>query len=228
LPNKYDIFKALEPTGLGTEPTFLAAIDELEEAGMIWASFIDARARGGNPSKHYDLTVMGLQELFGAIYHFGWKEIGFRKGASFSTLAQRCSSLLPQIFGLWERYRQQNVADIVQRSLLSVHASRPEEFDEGIGTLIEWKNDWLREDRTRHLEDYSNAMRESWQKLLADRVFFDIHIQRGKTESRWLKALKQDPELAKPYLAYLNHRKGEEERLLQSINTEIRELEGAG
>jgi hypothetical protein len=228
LPNKYEIFKALEPTGLGTAPTFLAAVDELEEAGLIRASLIETQARGGRPSKHYDLTVKGLDELLGGIDYLGWKGAGFRKGAGFSTLARRYSSLLPEIFGLWERYRQQNVPDIVERSIISVCTSDPEEFEEGIRTLIRWKDEWLREDRTRHLEDYASAMTESWRKILANRVFLDIHISGAKIVFRWLKALKQDPELAKPYLAYLKQTKSEHEKVAQSIDTEIRGLETSG
>lgn len=228
LPNKYEIFKALEPTGLGTEPTFLVAIDELEEGGLIHPILVDTHARGGSPSKHYDLTVKGLDELLGGIDYLGWKEAGFRKGAGFSTLARRYSSLLPEIFGLWERYRQQNVADIVERSILSVCTSDPEEFEEGMGTLIRWKDEWLREDRTRRLEDYAGAMTESWRKMLANRVFLDIHVSGAKIVSRWLKALKQDPELAKPYLAYLKQTKSEYEKHVQSVDTEIRGLETGG
>jgi len=224
LPNKYDICKSLRSSGLGTEPTFLAAIDELEEAGLIYARFVDTHARGGSPSKHYDLTLKGLEELIGGINELGWKKLGFRKEMSFPVLARRYTPLLPEVFGLWGRYQQHNVADIVQRSLLSVCSSPPEEFDEGLRTLSRWKRDWLLKNPTKDSADYEKGVTERWRQVFLERLFLEIDVMSGK-RAEWRKALKRDSELAKAYLACVRRKKADWEQQLKSIEAEIRELE---
>jgi hypothetical protein len=224
LPNKYEICRTLDPE-LGTEPTILAAVSDLDEAGLIYARYVDEHARGGSPSRHYDLTLQGFQELVGGIGDLGWKKIGFRKGARFSMLARRYRDTLPEILGLWERFEREGVAGLIQNSMFAVCQTNSEEFDDGIRTLKEWKAEWLKQDRTRRPEDYAIFHQERTRLGFLERFYLHLDTANNKDHKRFLAALSRDSELKPPYLAYLNKRKTEEEEYLKRIEAEIQQVQ---
>jgi len=95
--NKYRICKHFVPQS-GSEPTYLTAIDEMEEEGLIKPSSVKEKAQGGRPSKHYDLSLRGLVALMGGV-------LGGAKTSSHivTQLAQktRYHDLIPDLFDLW-------------------------------------------------------------------------------------------------------------------------------
>lgn len=223
LPNKYVICRRIG-SEFGTEPTLLTAITDQEDAGHIRPVYIDRNARGGNPSKHYDLTFQGFKLLLGGVRELGWNGSGFKKETRFSTLAQRHENMLPEIFTIWPKLQQQGIADIVQDNLISIaDEGLPDEFDESMRNGKIWKQDWLKQDKSRKPESYPPVeLEESWRHYFVDSVITNIILLQ---DDDFKRILKVSPEMKRLYLNELRSRKTREMEYLSRIEAEIREIE---
>lgn len=215
-PNKYRICNEL-PSKFGTEPTILAAVDSLEEAGLIEAIETVENARGGKPSKHYGLMLLGLKALIAAIRLLRPDIPGFGKGFTLSSLLQRYSAMVPEIFGSWDRYRFHQVEDLAQECLFdAVNLLDASEY-------AEWKSDlirWRKERGSPNPADLRHGIVEGFF------VRIDISaLYESESWQRWLKAFKQDSELRRHYLSYLEEQKREQIALNEGIDRRIKSLQ---
>jgi DNA-binding PadR family transcriptional regulator len=102
--NKYRIRKE---SGAGSQPTVLAAVDELEKSSEIESHKTITHARGGQPSKLYDLTLYGLAELISNLT--SKNPIGnVRENIGLlDRLARKYRDLMPDLFDqLWPALRE--------------------------------------------------------------------------------------------------------------------------
>ena len=222
LPNKYEICRTLG-SELGTEPTILAAITEQESAGHIRPAYVDKHARGGTPSKHYQVTFQGFKVLLAGVRELGWKGVGFREGTCFSTLACRHRQFLPEIFPLWQKFEEQGIANLIEQELHEVaDEGGSDEFEEKMQTAKRWKTDWLKEDKSRRAEDYPPAeLEKGWVRHFMDILILFIETGGAEKRMRFLKAVSNDPDIRKIYLDYLNRKKAEEVDYLNRIEAQI-------
>lgn len=114
--NKNGIWLQLKGQGLGSEPTILYAIRDLEKWGMIKEVKTKKIVPGGKTFNYYRLTQSGVENLISA---------GIIRTKSISRnavrlLLQKCRELLPyatDILDLWPLFRQAEVEDIAVRRL---------------------------------------------------------------------------------------------------------------
>jgi hypothetical protein len=223
-PNKYAICKISGPE-YGTEPTILTAISQLEDTGHIKSAYIDQNARGGNPSKHYALTFQGLKMLIAGVREFDWDGAGFRKGTDFSTLARRHRDLFPELFTLWDRFERQEIAALLGDVVVSsADLGFPNEFDSSMEIAKGWKEDWLKEDGSRSPEEYPpTKLEEEWREHFLDSVILEIEAMGAR--NKFLNGVRNDPDVRKFYLDYLNRKRTEQVDYLNRIEAQIREVQ---
>lgn len=101
--NKYRIRKE---SGTGSQPTVLAAVDELESIGEIKSQRTITHARGGRVSKIYDLTLWGLADLTSWSTH-PTNPTGEDDRDLLDHLAKKYRELMPDLFDqLWPALRE--------------------------------------------------------------------------------------------------------------------------
>jgi DNA-binding PadR family transcriptional regulator len=108
-PNKYQICRAPKMKELGSEPTILETINQLESSKNIHVVRTDRKARGPKKSsRYYDLTPLGLANLVDAI---DW-DPKTTDLSLFDHLAKKYHSLLPRIFDLWQAFGDAGISDL--------------------------------------------------------------------------------------------------------------------
>jgi hypothetical protein len=93
-PNKYVIKTHAKA---GSQPTILAAVDDLEKEGLIGPSYLDEKARGQKPSKHYNLKLRGLLRYLSDMRDSPDLD------RAVGTALKNHSNLLPAISDVWPR-----------------------------------------------------------------------------------------------------------------------------
>ncbi len=106
--NKYQICRAAGMKELGSEPTLLETINQLESSGNLRVVWIDPKARGPKKSsRYYDLEPLGLANLVGAI---DWEKD--TDPELFGHLAEKYHDFLPKIFDLWPAFVEVGIRDL--------------------------------------------------------------------------------------------------------------------
>lgn len=179
--------------------------------------------------------------LIGAIRDLGPDRLGFNKPFTILSLMQKYSEMAPEIFGVWHRFKPNNVEDSAQEALSE---ALPHRFLE---EYAETKEFWMQHSKgDLHLDplDFFGAsfaeFRNIGDRLRKDRQFrlrtqtlesFFGNIRILADESmrqRWDKALQQDPELAKWYVSRLEdegraleQKKADIERMIKKLSETI-------
>jgi hypothetical protein len=94
--NNSQICRELVPR-YGSEFTMFYAVGQMERKGLITPRQVQERARGGRPSKFYDLTLLGLTDVLDGLMIGGTK----RDWKSFDMLVKKYEHLLPSFSALW-------------------------------------------------------------------------------------------------------------------------------
>ena len=198
--NKYNIWLKLQSKKLGTEPTILAAIEELEQIGFVQPARTDTEARGGRPSKWYDLTLAGVLWLMRGIAFLEPEKLE----SSVTYLAEKYDALLPEIFHHWQNYKAQNVEDMALEAL--AEEVDPPDYVGFKHNSIRWRE---LERTNQYWQDRAELEAEGAKRQAHDfflRVEHQWIVKPEKWE-RWLKAMKEDSDLRGPFLSYLEAKK---------------------
>jgi len=214
--NKYRIWLQFQSKELGTEPTILTAIDELEESGLITAAQTNEKARGGKPSKQYDLTLLGLRLLLGGIQSLETSKPELSRSA-VPYLLKKYRAFVPEIFSLWDQYKIRNIEDLAETCLFDA-ADKWYDASEYVGHKQDLKR-WQKEAR-----EGSRAEPDLHYRFI-ESFFFSADILENEERSRWLKAMKADADLRKPYISYLENRKKEELAHIARLDTLMKSIE---
>jgi hypothetical protein len=108
--NKYGICKSLGAEW-GSEPTILYAVRDLEEDGYIEVVKIDKSARGGQPSKYYDVSLPGLAKVVSRLKD----EAGDL--SLLDQIANKYKTKIPQIFEQWPSLHKTGIMHVVRQNL---------------------------------------------------------------------------------------------------------------
>lgn len=93
--NPYKTWTKLAKDEIATQPTIRGDLEKLVEEGLVKTVDTNLKARGGRPSRCYDLSVRGLVALMGGI-------LGDAITSSRMTqLAEKYHDLIPDLFSLW-------------------------------------------------------------------------------------------------------------------------------
>lgn len=108
--NKYRICKRLE-SNMGSEPTILYAVSELEKDGFIKVIETKDKVRGGKPSKLYDLSILGVTKLLA-------EQLKEKYDFEFvDHVAKKYRHLIPDLFAAWPAIVQAGLGDEIMPAL---------------------------------------------------------------------------------------------------------------
>jgi DNA-binding PadR family transcriptional regulator len=119
--NKNQIWQQLKGQQLGSEPTILYAIDDLQKWDMVKVVKTDRAVPGGNKFNYYTLTPSGVENLISA----GIIHTRSISPSTVRSLLQRYQDLLPyaaSVSDLWPIFRKEKVEDIAARRLARLFA----------------------------------------------------------------------------------------------------------
>jgi hypothetical protein len=133
-PNRYLI---KQHAHAGSQPTVLAAVDELEEEDSIKPVDIDKDARGLKPSKHYRLSLRGLLQ-----YLSSFKKAPDPDRAVDAALTKH-PDLLPSIFEIWPSFNKVKPLRAKRLIQVSEHALSIENRQAGTGVERWTSEDFL-------------------------------------------------------------------------------------
>ena len=108
--NKYGICKWIGAEW-GSEPTILYAVRDLEEDEYVEVVRIDQDARGGQPSKYYNVSLLGLAKVISRLKD----EPGDH--SLLDHIANNYKTKLPQVFEHWPFLRKSGIMDVVRHNL---------------------------------------------------------------------------------------------------------------
>ena len=93
--NPYKTWAKLAKEEVATQPTIRGDLEELLEEGLVKNVDTDRKARGGRPSRCYDLSVRGLLALMGGLLDDA------KASSPMTQLAKKYHDLIPDLFDLW-------------------------------------------------------------------------------------------------------------------------------
>jgi DNA-binding PadR family transcriptional regulator len=170
----------------GTQPTILTAVRELEKEGLILMVERNRKARGGKPSRYYELSKWGLVTL---IARYDQKP-----PLNFQHLAQKYLELYPQVLSLWPAIIRAGIEDLAKKKLQSsfrklhdhlsyVWSLDPNEITEDMHEAFIEHEDYL----DYLLESYTDDFLDPWLRAGEDKNMTAYY--------RWIRGIKQEATL---------------------------------
>jgi hypothetical protein len=195
--NAYKTWTKLVKEETATQPTIRADLEELLQKGFVKNVDTNQKARGGRPSKHYDLSLLGLAEL---LYGLPGSELtaGF-----IGHVAKKYRDVMPLIFDAWPSIVEAGVEDIARRQL-SLHCLE----------ISDMAREWFLEN------GMTGEPPQKLQHLLA-RYFLRPLAPRFPERQRWIEALRGCETLRKTTLHALTDRAARE---IQRVNVSMKLL----
>jgi hypothetical protein len=118
--NPYKTWTRLLKDETATQPTIRADLEELFKEGLVRNVDTDRKARGGRPSKHYELSLPGLMTVIGNLKD---NKSGHR---FLNDLAKKYRGLMPSVFDVWPAILEGAIGDVAFRRLQEICISELE------------------------------------------------------------------------------------------------------
>jgi predicted ArsR family transcriptional regulator len=112
--NPYKTWAKLIKEELATQPTIRGDLEELLKLGLVKNVDTDRKARGGRPSKHYELSLRGLMAVIAKL------DDNDRGHKFLDHLAKKYRGLMSSVFDLWPTILEAGVGDIAFRRLQEI------------------------------------------------------------------------------------------------------------
>jgi hypothetical protein len=95
----------------GSEPTILYTVRDLEAYDYVEVVRTDKDARGGQPSKYYDVSLTGLAKIISRLTDDA-EDLDL-----LDRMAKKYKTKIPQVFELWPLFRKSGITDVVRHNL---------------------------------------------------------------------------------------------------------------